>query len=438
MRPHYNCWLPTGNRSPNERSRHGRLAALCAIIVPIAFQLKLFWAESIAITSSSRNFLPKDPFVWPSGDISSSRVDIRRELPLRLEVPYYVYENETLNWYNAKWNTKEYGSYKHSEDWHLLKAALRHPRRTQDPSKAKLFFVPTLLNAAASMKGERPKICVGPKHNKCFRENKGGFYEYVNQALGEQYWFQKNQGKDHVIVASHWAVGLYYGRHTYAKSYTKPNLFRNLRSCNVINRQGLKPTPYDGRYALASAYVGNPCPPQRTKASDFTMIASLHPGNPDFQSRRDICEWISTANDSAGSEEKKYSVAVCGHGLQCPALAQARFGFHVRGDSWGSNRVMDTFLSRTVPLFTNDFQYDILPPLVPWRKLTYLISVNNSREFYDSMDDVLSRKDAEYENLLTAIDYYMPIFNHTTIYRFDAYMAEFAKLQGIQKAGAPA
>jgi hypothetical protein len=78
-----------------------------------------------------------------------------------LKVPFYVYENENetefnLNWYNnAIWNgtvisqSPEYHKYKHSDDYWMLEHALHHPMRTRDPSRAKLFFVPILLNILA-------------------------------------------------------------------------------------------------------------------------------------------------------------------------------------------------------------------------------------------------------------------------------------------------
>ena len=51
--------------------------------------------------------------------------------------------------------------------------------------------------------------------------------------------------------------------------------------------------------------------------------------------RRNVCKWASG----------RYSMDICGEGSQCPALGQARLGFHVRGDSISANRLFDTLLS---------------------------------------------------------------------------------------------
>lgn len=288
------------------------------------------------------------------------------------------------------------------------------------------FFVPTLLNVAASLKGKRSKICVGPQdHQTCFQKSKGGFYKYVDQALGQQKWFRRKNGTDHVLVASHWNVGTYFGPNTNPRSHNKPHLFPSLRACNLINRQGTKPIPYQGRFGLPSCYVGTFCPRRQiSKVHDFAMIASLHEDRPDFGSRKQICDWLAQGN---------YSVSVCGHGQQCPALAESFYGFHARGDTWGSNRPMDTFLSKTVPLFTHPAQYEVLPPLVPWKKLTYLVNLSSQEAFQESLTTVLRLFPKDYLRKRAWIDYYMPILDHTTIYRFDAYMAAFAKLQGFQK-----
>lgn len=94
---------------------------------------------------------------------------------LLLSAPYYVYSYEDLlfwdnatlggiplkerlgieSWYH--WSTKKKNDNvprqhihqrmsKHDDDYWLLQASSHHPMRVNDPSKAKLFFVPLLMN----------------------------------------------------------------------------------------------------------------------------------------------------------------------------------------------------------------------------------------------------------------------------------------------------
>jgi hypothetical protein len=43
-------------------------------------------------------------------------------------------------------------------------------------------------------------------------------------------------------------------------------------------------------------------------------------------------------------------------------------GFMSRGDTWGSNRLVDAIISCTVPIFTAEEQYKILPSFYQWRE----------------------------------------------------------------------
>jgi hypothetical protein len=180
-------------------------------------------------------------------------------------------------------------------------------------------------------------------------------------------------------------------------------------------------------------YVGRACPPVTSKVHDFAMVASIwnDDSNPqkrdDFKSRKDICDWLGS------NHTRNISVAACGWGKQCPALAEAKYGFHARGDTWGSNRLMDTILSRTIPLFTNEEQYKILPPFYPWREVSYLVNVTDYNSFFASIDDILSRPQSEYVEKLQLIDDHMHLIDHKQPFQFDGYMAELARRLGLQE-----
>lgn len=359
---------------------------------------------------------------------------------LSLKVPYYVYENDELHWKNYTFlqvssEDRNYSDFKHSDDFWLAQAALRHPQRTRNPKEAQLFFVPVLLNAVA----ER-RLCIDVYWSfKCFKRP-GEAYRFVDKKLSDSPYFQTSQGSNHVVVISHWL--------------DPPRRIPNLLRCNLINFEGYLPMPSsapiinnnttvnddNGKVGsfLPNFYVGTSCEKKQStttstgvhdairaiqKDFDFAMVAKIVDGNPDFESRRKICQWL---------HEAKHSVSRCGPGPQCPALAQARYGFHPRGDTWGSNRVLDTVLARTVPLFTDARQYDLLPPFVPWRELSYLVNVTDRQVFLQDLQRILSKPKADYDAKRKVIDQYQYLFDHTQIYQFDAYMATFAQRLGLQ------
>ncbi len=352
---------------------------------------------------------PLDSFIErskPQSVTASSTHIVMRHLKLR--VPFYVYKESNLNWENHTFipnDQTDYSKSKHSDDYWLYQASLRHPMRTHDPDRAALFFVPFFLNAISERK---TCIQLNSTTERCFRRP-GHAFRYANDQLSLSKYFQRSQGRDHVIVISHWLTPL-----------TKK--INNLLNCNLVNFEGHIPVPSDGVSFIPSLYVGRGCDSEPRKTHDFVLVATVRP-LPEFRDRETICQWL---------RDGKHSVSACGQGDQCPAVAQAKYGFHPRGDTLGSNRVIDLVLSRTVPLFTNPAQYDILPNFVPWRKLSYLVNVSTKDCFEESVAYVLSRPESEYQEKLRWIDEYMHFFDHSQIYQFDAYMTEFAKRRKLQ------
>ena len=121
-------------------------------------------------------------------------------------------------------------------------------------AKPNYFFVPTLLNASIGWEYTQNTghICVeGKQYTKqCFRDKY--FYQYIIDMLGKQVWFQRHQGRDHVIVASQSAFGKFCGLSF--KSYKCPTALPNLRNGNVISLQGEKQfhTKVDIRFTSAN------------------------------------------------------------------------------------------------------------------------------------------------------------------------------------------
>jgi hypothetical protein len=357
--------------------------------------------------------------------------------PKTLQIPFYVYDNELL-WSSLTLDgipiaNTSYPTFKHSDDYWFLQSALRHPMRTMDPSKAKLFYVPTLLNAATEQPLGDQLVCL-PKVLRCANPfQKDDFYWYADKLLAQSKWFQRSQGKDHILVASNFNARLYLR--------DKPHL----QQSNIVifeNFVPKRPQTINNhtRIEIPSMYIGEPCIQNQNhqknikKEFDFGMIARLTPVDDSrFQTRRDICEWLAQGN---------YSTSICGLGKKCPALAQSKYSFHARGDSWGANRPIDIWLSGTVPIFTNPRQYQILPDfgggIIPWREMSVLIDTTKTttssspyQAFSKSLDNLLQQPQSVYDEKIQLIAKYRDMLDYTTHVPFDLYMSEFASRLGL-------
>jgi Exostosin family len=383
---------------------------------------------SISLTIGTRKALS---YEQQAPKFSNSSSTDRLDYGFTLRVPFYIYDNLELNWENATVDGNPYipiearvwpGDGQHGDDYYLLRAALNHPMRTYDPEQAQIFFVPTLLNAVLHLvvSDDGEHFCTNGADNCFVKLDQFRLLNEMNQSLTESPWFQRSSGSDHFIVASHWkSLG--------------PD-FTAIYMCNSIIFENTVPEaaqPYD-RIRMPGMYTGRTCPPVAAKLHDFAMIASTWTNSSipekraNFQSRRDICDWLGS------NHQRNISVGACGGGEQCPALAEAKYGFHVRGDTWGSTRLMDTILSDTIPLFTNEAQYEILPSFYPWKKISYLVNVTDHDAFFESIDYILSRPESEYLEKKQLLKDKMHIADFKQPYQFDLYMAELARRLGLQ------
>lgn len=89
-------------------------------------------------------------------------------------------------------------------------------------------------------------------------------------------------------------------------------------------------------------------------------------------------------------------------------------------------------MSRTVPLFTSEEQYKILPPFFPWKEISYQVNVTNKASFRESLKDIIERPESEYLEKQRLIEKYMHLLDHQQPYQFDRYMTEFAEQLGYQ------
>eukprot|EP00977_Amphora_coffeiformis_P025843 scaffold22432_cov168-Amphora_coffeaeformis.AAC.23 len=321
---------------------------------------------------------------------------------LLLNVSFYVYED--LLWMDRA-NVGDFSledwmrvrKVKHTDDYWFAKAALRHPMRTLNPEEAQLFVVPTMINEISDqLVWIRRGLCIG-------RTCDVKLLEHADEYLAQSKWFQRNQGRDHVVVGSHYI----------AHKIMQP--FLNLAKCNVIGFEDQRwndPT----RLTLPSTYVGRGCP-LKPKTHDFALVASMK-DRQTHQRRANICAWLQ--------DEKSYTVTTCGEGDQCPALSNAKFGWHVPGDTLGSQRLMDTILSGTVPIFTRTGQYDILPPWIDWDLISFYVDSDTPTAFFWNLGQVTGDETA-YRYKLSQIHRNRNMFDWTTLAPFDTYMYVIAR-----------
>lgn len=336
---------------------------------------------------------------------------------------------------------------KHLDDLLLARQAVRHPMRTDNASEAALFYVPTPLNAV-SMFGQR--LCHHTKDGQkwCGR----AILQRDGEALRKSKWYQKSLGRDHVVVMSSYIHDYKKRKAVHVNEYNT-NVFQSrlgaaptvttsshdfdfadyapmsMLRCNHITWENrVMRVPEDGqlklpkRFALPSFYVGRRCSVRQGPASnDFALIASFESRNQKLVERIKLCDVLKRSDAS-------FRVDACGPGKQCPALARAKFGFHVRGDTPGSNRLMDTILSGTVPIFTDKKQYDVLPPFIDWHKLSYFADVKADRKTIDGSLRAIQQDERGYAKRRKAVLRNAKLFDYSTKVPFELYMYHFALL----------
>ena len=370
-----------------------------------------------------------------SNDESSSSLqketsDNINDEDLLLSVPFYIYEE--LNWLEEGFIgnqtflevSQAAQNPKHTDDVRFLLSALRHPLRVDDPARAKLFVVPflaSLVSIRVVYKATTIPPCVratavhGDEDDGRQEEMVCGgdaLHALVDQFLQNSEWFQRNGGNDHLLTTTHFSFN-----HPMANGHKK---YKNMMKCHVIRFGEAPKYNHPDRLDFAKMYVGTPCAVAEEKTHDFAMIATMK-GGKKFRNRRDICAWIGENNGSSTNNHKNYSMSVCGAGQQCPALAEARMGFHVRGDSFGANRLFDTMLSGSVPVFTVEKQYNIVPDWYDWGQLSYFANVSDRTSFLNALDGILENRDSVDTKLNTVLEN-RKLFDWTTLVPFDTYM----------------
>lgn len=339
---------------------------------------------------------------------------------LLLCVPFYVYDE--MDWMNATWDgqpiAEQKRDQKHSDDYWFVYHALRHPMRTWKASDAKLFVIPTLNNIYDTRSYYKHKdLCIQEKCNADLMKSAAAQI----QALP---YFQQHP-EAHLAVVSHYV---------HSKSFWKTKMPRPYREileqvANIHFED--KPTNRPPLWAAPKTYVSNPCPLSKknnnnnTKTHDIALIASIKPKDPRFQDRSILCSWLQNTTTS-------FRMEFCASGgPMCPTLANAKLGFHVRGDSYGSARLVDTMLSGTLPIFTLRKQYLILPQWFAWKRISYFTDIKRLKQeaeessppstFVKALKKILANE-GEYQEKRNLMMAHLPYFDWKTTYPFDTYM----------------
>jgi len=337
---------------------------------------------------------------------------------LLLSVPFYIYaeldwiaQNATVGNSIGNYSLLEFQELvatdhrnpKHDDDILFYISATKHPMRTHNPQDAKLFVVPTLGSLMVF-----PEVYKDPQDWKlCWNEMCArDLMVYTDEVLKNSSWFQRSSGSDHIGITNtfHWRHQDFNGKR-----------FKSLERCNLIQFGEPLGKAFNStdRLYFKAMYVGTGCDvAAEKKTHDLAMVAQIKPKDKRFNDRGNICKWSRAAN---------YSMAICGEGNQCPTLADARLGFHAQGDTKGANRLFDTLLSGTVPIFTLPFHYEIHQEWIDWHKISYFAGLQNSSSFHDSMESILMDEEGIKEKtrmILANRD----LFDWYTLVPFDTYM----------------
>ncbi|GFH45317.1 hypothetical protein CTEN210_01791 [Chaetoceros tenuissimus] len=351
---------------------------------------------------------------------------------LLLTTPFYIYEE--LDWLDETHHVTTVGNHtfrewielsaeernfemKHDDDLKFYVAATRHPMRVENPEDAKLFVVPMLTSYIATnylYKDERVRIC---RNNICGRD----LLFFADELLQNSTWFQKSQGKDHFVLVT----SLLWQHHHKLERWK----YEHMERCNIL-QFGEGDDAWNkkhDRISFNTFYVGSRCPsiPFQEKKFDIAMIADLRFRFKDegttkrFQDRRNICNWTKSSTFTS-----KYSMSICGKGAQCPSLANSRLGWHPRGDTISANRLFDTLLSGTIPIFTDELQLRSHQNFIRWDMLSYFIQMgpNKTQDYFlEALDAVLKNSTDMNEKTKNIIEN-RDLFDWDTLVPFDVYM----------------
>jgi len=302
-----------------------------------------------------------------------------------------------------------------------MRSAMNHPMRVNDPEKATLFYVPALMNVISVTslnRSFRYNYCV---NNKCNYE----LFDVINKYLGNSKWFQRKNGADHIIVASHYGFNTIWEKKDEANfesmefSRKVANYYRNIFNCNkvIFEHASQGDIHNQDRINFPAMYVGKRCEDSNNEIRNrFVFLANFERS----AERKEMVEWIRKVTFTENQD-------LIGSDLEfCPNIGYGKYGFHVKGDSYGASRLIDLILNGVVPVFTEQEQYNILPSWLPFRWISFYADVSSQHAFMVSLQEIIV-DDSNYEMKHNAILKYKDLFDYETNFPFDMYMYHFAK-----------
>ena len=366
--------------------------------------------------------------------------DIKHHHDYLLSVPFYIYEEEFLRDENLLNFTDMYhqhlkesrspvsvsvaneshvtfeeylelrGDFKHAGDLHFVRAALEHPSRVLNPEDAKIFVVPSLLVDYTF------RVHYFPEQLK---RDAFSHLKRMDAFLNNSVWFKKSNGANHIALNVLMRGGWILER---AKFLPRCNVIQ-FEESGIVSKERpiISKEVMHNRTMFKVFYVGKPCNSTaiEEKSHDFTFVGTMHKHkhglNKHFEDRRNMCEWLLNRTNR--------TVTVCGRAKSshCPHLSQSWFGFHARGDTKSANRLFDTLLSGTVPVFTLKEHYHCQPDWYKWDILSYFADVRNETKFLEDIDNMTKNKTdiiIKTQNVRDNMD----LFNWKTNVPFDIYM----------------
>eukprot|EP00951_Prasinocladus_malaysianus_P034329 scaffold345651_cov43-Prasinocladus_malaysianus.AAC.1 len=271
-----------------------------------------------------------------------------------------------------------------------------HPMRTLDPDEAKLFVVPSILAYAAEapLSGMTQRLC-----------GISG-YEVVRRLTAEiqaSPFYRKSDGRDHLLVFSHWRVALHFYsdvHHASKKTARYVSVYDDLKRTvrNFVLGFRLR------RSAIKWGHKADWSPTAKLIAIPHlapSVLAMCHYSygyeyDSTDSTRRVVCEAQSnrTRPTLADYRHGCYLEPMPGEGLN-KLLDTCLFHLHVRGDDAGSSRVAEAINSGALQIFLSNKYYEdtaVFRCRVPWADMVYTV---DDREFLAhpvaTMERALSR-----------------------------------------------
>eukprot|EP00035_Acanthoeca_spectabilis_P032640 m.19668 g.19668 ORF g.19668 m.19668 type:complete len:514 (+) comp5470_c0_seq1:303-1844(+) len=380
--------------------------------------IQLRVAQNVSIPSREWNREnPQYPWLNTLGDPNLSVGSAGRK------VPFYLYSDNVFDFGTACRDTHGYNlplhsKFKHGNDLWFAEQAKRHLWRVHDPSLAEVFIVPILFGFST-------------RQPQCGNTSTATMVAKALKTLSKMPYFLKNEGRDHIVLSTDFRVGTPGKVRTQIRKML-PGVIWGVQlhnwwsrfdaSCslavpmNSMLSPGYmdKTTNEEWRTRPHSLYFQGQIDARPSYRPRVTIGAALREIVDDPKSRKIVAGAMYVATPQEHTEPSaRAKLHVPGLQLcQCPQkhgqvtistegclycrlpgggsvsvanrstfnpyatdLPASRFGFHIRGDLPGSNRIYDLIKAGVIPIVSSK-QVEVtlpFPDVVPWDKIIFRI-----------------------------------------------------------------